>query len=93
MDKREEFYNKLKKQLNETSEFPTNYLFKFIVPSQGEGVCKVKEIFFEKEASVSTKKSKNGKYTSISISIKMDTADAIISKYMQADKIENIISL
>lgn len=93
MNKREEFYKKLKKQLQETTTFPTDYLFKFIVPSKGEGVCDIENIFFEKEASILKKQSKNGNYTSVSISIKMPTADAIIDKYQQAEKIENIISL
>lgn len=92
MEKKKEFYKNLKKKLIETTKFPTDYLFKFIVETKGEGVEQVENLF-DKIHSISKKESKNGKYTSISAKIKMESADAIIKVYQRAEKIDNIISL
>ena len=57
---------------------------------------KVKEVsdkFNNIGATIKTKKSKNGKYTSLSIEVKMNSADAIINKYKEVTVIEGIISL
>jgi hypothetical protein len=91
----EEFYKKLKSQLEDMTVFPAIYLYKFIVPTK-DNDDKVKEVsdkFDNLGATIQTKKSKNGKYTSLSIEVKMKSADAIINKYKQVTVIEGIISL
>jgi putative lipoic acid-binding regulatory protein len=91
----DEFYNKLKTQLNDTTAFPSLYLYKFIVPTK-EDDSKVEMVvakFDNLGATIVTKKSKNGKYTSISIEVKMKSADAVIKKYKEVTVIEGIISL
>jgi len=91
----EEFYKKLKSQLEDMTVFPSLYLYKFIVPSK-DNDNKVKEVsdkFNNIGATIKTKKSKNGKYTSLSIEVKMKSADAIINKYKEVTVIEGIISL
>jgi|TARA_B110001454_G_C12637781_1_gene399858 hypothetical protein len=91
----EEFYKKLKSQLEDMTVFPSLYLYKFIVPSM-DNDNKVKEVsdkFNNIGATIKTKKSKNGKYTSLSIEVKMKSADAIINKYKEVTVIEGIISL
>ena len=93
--KSEEFYAKLKSQLEELTVFPTIYLYKFIVPTK-ENDNKVKEVsnqFNNLGATIKTHKSKNGKYTSLSIQVKMKSADAVIDKYKEVTEIEGIISL
>jgi hypothetical protein len=50
-------------------------------------------IFDNMGAVIETKKSKNNKYTSISIRLVMVSADAIIEKYKAVSKIEHVISL
>ncbi len=91
----EEFYIKLKSQLEELTVFPTLYLYKFIVPTEENDnkVQTVSEQFDNLGATIKTKKSKNGKYTSLSIEVKMNSADDIIEKYKEVTKIEGIISL
>jgi putative lipoic acid-binding regulatory protein len=42
---------------------------------------------------IDTRASKNGKYTSVSINVRMDSAQAVINKYVQMSSIEGIISL
>ncbi len=93
MNDQEAFYKKLKEQLEDTSTFPLKYLFKFILPSDNEKVKKLENIFNHNGAVITTKKSKTGKYTSVSIHVIMDKADDIINKYLEAGKIKGIISL
>ena len=93
MKDRESFYQKLKIQLDDTTKFPGDYLFKFIVTSEVEKVQHVQSLFDNKGAVITTKKSKTGKYISVSIVIKIDKSEDVISYYKQAEKIEGIISL
>ncbi|MGB1268422.1 MAG: DUF493 family protein [Flavobacteriaceae bacterium] len=91
----DEFYKKLKTQLEETAVFPSLYLYKFIVPTKNNDskVDLVISKFDNLGAAIVTKRSKNGKYTSVSIEVKMKSADAIIKKYKEVTVIEGIISL
>lgn len=93
MSDRESFYKKLKTQLDETTKFPADYLYKFIVSAEGGKVAEVEALFDNKGAVINTKKSKTGKYVSVSIVIKLVSSDEVISYYRQAEKIEGIISL
>lgn len=93
MQDREAFYKKLKKQLEDTTQFPNEYLYKFIVPTTENQEQEVKDLFTKGGAVINTKKSKNGKYISISINVKLNNADEVISYYKKAEKIKGIISL
>lgn len=93
MDKRTEFYKKLKKKLKKDTSFPTKYLFKFIVPSDIEKIDQIEDLFNFTGAVINKNTSKTGKYTSVSVHVIMKKADDIIIKYQQAEKIEGIISL
>ena len=44
----DEFYENLKKQLQDTALWPSEYLYKFIVPTQGEQVQQIEKIFDNK---------------------------------------------
>jgi len=92
--KTEEFYTKLKSQLYDTSSWPTEYLYKFIVKSELDKVAEVQALFNNIGAVIRTKESKNGNYTSISISVKMKDPEQVIEKYKEvAEKVEGVISL
>ena len=93
MKDKESFYKKLKTQLDDTTTFPADYLYKFIVSADGHKVEEVQSIFDNTGAVITTKKSKTGKYISISIVIKLASSDDIISYYKKAEKVEGIISL
>ncbi|MFQ3181489.1 MAG: putative lipoic acid-binding regulatory protein [Polaribacter sp.] len=93
MDNTDEFYSKLKVQLDDTTTFPADYLYKFIVPTLENQVAEVKKIFDNTGAVIKTKKSKTGKYVSVSITIKLKTSDEVIVNYKKAAKIKGIISL
>jgi len=93
MDKKtEEFYARLKEELAATSEWPSEYLYKFIVPSEAGKVVEVEGAFNNLGAVIKTQQSKTGKYTSISINVTMKDPDAVIEKYIAVSTIEGIIS-
>lgn len=87
------FYAKLKEQLDDTTKFPADYLYKFIVPTDGNQEQEVEELFNNTGAVINTKKSKTGKYVSVSIILKIENSDKVISYYLKAEKIKGIISL
>ena len=93
MDKRAQFYKKLKKKLKKDTVFPSKYLFKFIVPAAEDKIKQVEDIFDFTGAVITKKSSKTGKYVSLSVLVIMKKADDIITKYMEAEKVEGIISL
>jgi len=63
------------------------------VPASDNRVKQVRQIFENSAQSISIKKSKTGKYNSISIVINLENSNEVISYYKQAEKIEGIISL
>jgi hypothetical protein len=80
---------RFRKQLIDHYNFPTLYLFKFIVPEEQK-----KE--FEKlfsEISFDTKNSKTGKYISFSKKLKVNSSEEVIEIYKRAYSIKGIISL
>ncbi len=90
----EEFYKKLKVQLADTALWPTAYLYKFIVPTNTSKIAQIETIFDNLGAVINTKQSKNGKYTSVSINVRMKNPDEVILKYKEvAIKVEGVISL
>ncbi len=92
-DDRDTFYKKLKTTLEETSEFPSKYLYKFIIPNDLEKTKQLQKIFNFGGAVINTKLSSTKKFLSFSVLIEMPSADLIIEKYKMAGKIEGIISL
>jgi len=93
-NKTDEFYDKLKLQLYDTSVWPTEYLYKFIVLSNGIGVKYIEDLFNDLGAVINTKESKNGKYTSVSINVRLKNPEAVIAKYKDvAENVDGVISL
>ncbi len=92
--KTKEFYKKLKEQLYDTSLWPSEYLYKFIVKSDANKIEEVEAIFNHLGAVIKTTKSKNDKYTSISIHVKMKNPEHVIEKYIEvSENVEGVISL
>ena len=90
----DEFYDKLRGQLYDTSLWPAEYLYKFIIKTESIKIAKIDAIFDNMGAVIKTIESKNGKYTSVSINVMMKNPDAVIGKYKEvAEKIEGVISL
>lgn len=90
----DEFYNKLRDQLQESANWPAEYLYKFIIPTDVKKTAILEAIFDNMGAVINTTESKNGKYTSVSINILMRDPNAVIEKYLEvAEKVEGVISL
>ena len=90
----EAFYNKLKAQLYETTNWPSKYLFKFIVKSDPIKIAKIESIFDNTGAVINNSASKNGKYTSVSVYVEMKNPESVINKYQQIGKeVQDVISL
>jgi len=90
----EEFYQKLKAQLYDTAQWPSEYLYKFIVLSDKGKITQIEDLFNNLGAVIETKESKNGKYTSVSINVSMKNPEAVIDMYKEvAEKVEGVISL
>lgn len=93
MSKKETFYKDLKEKLEENTKFPSDYLYKFIVPTTKNQEQEVENVFKNKNAKIAKKKSKTGKYISVSILVKVNSSDAVIKNYHAVENIEGIISL
>ena len=89
----EEFYKKLKGRLEETTSWPSEYLFKFIVPSEKEKIKSIEDVFDNTGAVIDTKESRKGTYTSVSINVRMKDPDAVIAKYKEVSVVDGVISL
>ena len=91
--KTEEFYQRLKAQLEENFSWPSTYLYKFIVPSDPEKITAIKDIFANSGADLQTKESSKGTFTSVSVKVRMKSPDAVIEKYLEVSKVDGVISL
>ena len=88
-----EFYDRLKVELDNSNTWPAIYLFKFIVPTDDYKIKRVESAFDCMGAVINTKKSKTGKFTSISIDVTMKDSQEIVDKYLEVSTIEGIVSL
>lgn len=89
-----EFYKNLEAKLAETSEWPSSYMYKFIVPTKEGTIQDITAIFDNMGAVITTKESKNKKYTSVSIQVRMPSPGMVITKYKEVgQKVKNVISL
>lgn len=88
-----EFYERLKKQLEEDTTWPAPYMFKFIVPANLEKIAEIRAIFDGSDAEINTRDSAKGTYTSVSIKVTMESPDAVVAKYLEVSNVEGVISL
>lgn len=85
----QQWADSFREKLNQHYAWPTVYMFKFIVPSGKE--TEVKALF--PNQGMTEKLSANGKYTSVTIQLNMNSAEEVIVIYQQATKIEGLIAL
>lgn len=89
----DEFYTKLKKELNKVENFPTNFTYKFIIPTEHKKIAEIQRVFDDARPQFQMKESKNGKYTSITVVIYALDADQVIYFYKEVGKMEGVIML
>lgn len=94
MDKKaEEFYDRLKVELERSTTWPASYLYKFIVPTDENKINQIENSFNCLGAVITTTQSKTGKFTSISVDVQVDSPQDVINKYIELSTIEGIVSL
>lgn len=78
-----------KKKLDDIHDFPTVYMFKFIVT---EDKTEAVDNLFPANK-LTYKPSSKGKYISVTANVMMPSSDRVIEIYKEAKKIEGIIAL
>jgi len=81
--------SKLKSLLESEYDWPSQYLFKFIVPKNK--VWHLEKLF--PQHPLELRSSKTGKYVSVTVNIELESADIVIAIYQKASHIEGLISL
>lgn len=88
------FYNNLSQLLEKTSEWPCEYLFKFIVKSDKNKIEIIESIFDNIGAIIKKKQSRNNNFISISVNVIMDSPKNVIEKYKEvSNKVKDVILL
>lgn len=78
-----------REKLEAVSEWPSLYMFKFIVEAEKQD--QIKDIF--KNHEVVVKPSSKGKYVSLTIKMLANSAEQIIEKYIETNEVEGVIAL
>lgn len=84
-------FDGLKEKLKQ-EEWPSTYMFKFIMPNDNESISKLLNIFGTANKQ-QMHNSRNGNYVSITIEELMISAEDVIDKYEKAAKLKGVISL
>jgi len=80
------------RQKLEQEEWPSTYMFKFILPNDNESITRLLNIFGTANKQ-QMQNSRNGKYVSITIEELMLSADDVIEKYEKAAQLKGVMSL
>ncbi len=88
----EEKLKSLRAQLDLVHNWPSIYMFKFIIPNEPEAIDSLRNIFDE-SVEMRERMSKNGNFISFTIREMMLNADSIFDRYTRASSIKGIISL
>ncbi|MDR2122739.1 MAG: DUF493 domain-containing protein [Flavobacteriaceae bacterium] len=89
----EVFYARFKEQLDKEHNFPGNYMFKFIILTESKKIAQLHKIFDHSSASFSMKESKNGKYTSVTITVYVTDSTSVVEYYKEVSTIEGVVML
>ncbi len=84
--------DRLREALNQEHNWPSVFMFKFVLPNDEVRISKLKQVFGE-TASFTSRTSGKGNYISITVHEMMLDADSIFIRYTEASRIEGIISL
>ena len=79
----------LKKKLDTVHEWPSLYMFKFIVPEERKE--EVYALFPKNE--LRYKESSQGKYVSVTAKVMMRSSEDVVAKYQEAHRIEGMLAL
>ncbi|MAT79682.1 MAG: hypothetical protein CMD13_02975 [Flavobacteriales bacterium] len=86
-------FEKLRNDLEKYQEWPSDYIFKFIIDNNHNKKEELLSKFDLTLCRLSTKESSNKKYVSITLIKHMIGPKEVIDKYLEVSKIDGIISL
>jgi putative lipoic acid-binding regulatory protein len=86
-------YEVFKQKLIEVEQFPTLFVFKFIVPTAENAKSKIEKIFEHPSTKINTKNSGGGKYESFTVESFVNTADDVVNYYKEVGKIDKVMML
>ena len=89
----DEFYASLKEKLEANRNFPEDYPFKFIIINEEKKITEIYRVFDDMKFTLTTRDSKNAKYTSLSITAFVLDAEHVIEIYKKVGEIEGVMSL
>ena len=87
------FYDRLKEELEKNTDWPSKYMYKFIMPNQDDNVAKVEERFGNQEIDLKKNYSKTGKYVSVTVVTEEANPDAVIKRYKAMEDIDGLVAL
>ncbi|MCB9062803.1 MAG: DUF493 family protein [Halobacteriovoraceae bacterium] len=82
-------YSRLKQLLENQNTWPSKYVFKFVVPSQG--LSDIKDLLPDHD--LMERPSRTGKYVAITFTNEFQNSEEIINVYKKVSNIEGIIQL
>ena len=85
----QEWWDNFQRLLEDQIDFPSEYIFKFIVPSGN--LEDLKSVFGHYPVEV--RESRRGKYVSVTARMEMNSSDEVIAVYSAAAEVEDVISL
>jgi hypothetical protein len=85
----DEWWDDFRELLDEQNEWPTEYTFKFIAPS--DNVEALKAVFGDHPVKV--RASSKGNYMSVTAHINVESSEEVVAVYEEASDIEGVISL
>ena len=86
-------YQKLKNDLEKYQNWPSKYIYKFIIVNEKKKKEELLSKFDLNLCKLTFKESSNKRYLSITIVKFMKNPDEVIAKYLEISKIDGIISL
>jgi putative lipoic acid-binding regulatory protein len=87
------FYDRLQEELKKNTDWPTQYMYKFIVPNRDENVEKIEKRFENQEITLKKNYSKTGKYVSVTILTRENNPEAVINRYKAMEDIDGLVAL
>jgi len=84
-----DWWERFQTMLDENVEWPSEYMFKFIVPQHN--LDRLKDVFGR--IPIKVRASNKGKYYSVTAKLEMHSSEEVIAVYNAAAKVEGVISL
>ncbi len=85
----QEWWDNFQRLLEDQIDFPSEYIFKFIVPSAN--LDDLKSVFGHYPVEV--RESRKGNYASVTARMEMNSSDEVIAVYNAAAEVDDVISL